>query len=182
METESWQSRQDRTAEVWKNLSDAFGPRFLRDFGLVAPPIWADGIRRLKDHEIARGFRKLAMRGNGSCPTFPQFFRACKEITSEEEGGPAATETLALPSPAKGDCFGGCANAALARFLIRKDVPALDNRQFARLEAIKKRLAAEYRATGDQSAVSADEWRDVMFAAFASELGVLHVSRSRSAA
>jgi hypothetical protein len=166
---------------VWKNLSDAFGPRFLRDFGSVAPPIWADGIRRLKDHEIARGFRKLAMRGNGSCPTFPQFFRACKEITSDEEGGAAPPERLALPAPPKGDFFSGLGNATLSRFMIRDDVPALDREQFERLETIKRRLVADYRATGDRSEASADEWRDVMLAAFADEMGVRHVPQ-RSAA
>jgi len=165
----------DRVAETWKNLSDAFGPRFLRDYGNVAPPIWADAIRSLKPHEIARGFRRLALHGSASSPTLPQFMKACKtvgEMTDQRgnvlvEGDAPRPNLQRLPNKQETDLYQQWGQSSIAKFLVRPNVRILSDDELAGLRTVRDRLVAQYREIGREETVMQDEFLKAAFKAYA---------------
>jgi len=159
---------------VWKNLSDAFGPRFLRDFGSTAPQIWQDAIRSLKDHEIARGFRRLALHGSASSPTLPQFVKACKtvgEMTDQRgnvlvEGESARPALPRLPNKQETDIYQQWGQSSIAKFLVRSNVRCLSDDELAGLCTVRDRLVAQFREIGTEEKVQPEEFLKAAFKAY----------------
>jgi hypothetical protein len=92
-----------RANEIWKRFAGMFGSDAVeRKFGATPPPEWEVMLRRLKDHEIDRGVKRLAYSGKAHVPTLPEFTRMCRELGGGEyDEGP---QRPALPSP--GACSG----------------------------------------------------------------------------
>lgn len=150
------QSNSNRVATVWKNLADSYGPRFLRDYGNEAPHIWATAIRGLSDPQIARGFRRLAAHGSGSCPTLPQFMKACT-MPGDDEGTLRSVSTFkALPPPMSLNKYVGMGHVELLRFILKKEVPtdAVND-----MRKIIDRAASDYQSISREDAVTDDEFK-----------------------
>lgn len=150
------QNSTDRASQVWKNLADSFGPRFLRDYGNQAPPVWANAIRNLNDHEIAKGFRRLLMHGSASSPTLPQFVKACRmggDIDGESR--PAVT---ALPDNRFFDEFKLIANQEILKFLVAKG--GVDMRLLPALIEAKNLVAKQYLDISTVDKVGESEVRE----------------------
>lgn len=158
------QNSSGRVARTWKNLADSFGPRFLRDFGNEAPPIWVSAIQSLKDHEIEKGFRRLALHGSASPPTLPQFMKFCK-MTGDDEGTlrPAATfqpqKSLAAPS----NKFFAKGSVLLLKYILENETPTTE---VDALRAIMKRAADDYLAVSRECEVSFDEFQVFLYKQF----------------
>ena len=154
------QNSSERVAKTWKNLADSFGPRFLRDFGKEAPPIWSSAIAKLNDIEIARGFRRLSTRGLSSPPTLPQFMKACQEI-GDNEGEMRPRQTYqALPNPDNRDKYDRFADHLFLNYLMRKQ--GCDLVVLPQLLNIKRQTTQIYREIGQEEQVEPKEMRDYL--------------------
>ena len=133
-----------------------YGPRFLRDYGEQPSQIWRSAIQGLNDHEIARGFRRLAAHGSASPPTLPQFTKACKQV-GEEDGPSRPINQPQLPQP--DFCpWKAFANRCLFGFLTKNTGPLVDEKTLAKLVKAKNEITETYKSIASECEVSDDEF------------------------
>lgn len=138
-----------------------YGPRFLRDYGNTAPPVWQSAIRTLTDAQIQRGMRRLAAAGSGSVPTLPVFVKACRQPGDDEgETRPASTY---LPPPSYDD-FHAFGQRCLFAFIRTQD--RISDPTLKALVSVKNKLVNDFREMHREDEVTAEQVREALMRAF----------------
>lgn len=159
-------NKQDRALEVWKNLCEMFGSKFVSNYGENPSQMWIAAINGFKDYEVQRGLRKLLYKGSGTPPTLPQFVSACKY--SDDEDTTPNPSTLALPRIASEFdepvwCHG---QKCLLTYLWKSSRKYNDN-ELKELISIKNRLVRDFKQVlTEDSSLTGGEIRDALFAAW----------------
>ena len=164
--SEWYQHKADKISAVWSKLTGLYGNRLLREFGDTAPEEWANIIGILPDHELARGLRKLIMKGTASVPTLPQFYAACKYADDEDSRPDLNASQVALPAPEFMEPVWAHCQKCLFAYLWKSKLRATEA-QLQQILAIKNRMVIDFRnliAEGEE--VTGSEIRDALFRAW----------------
>ena len=159
-------NNQDRALQVWKNLCEMFGGKFVSNYGEQPTQMWIATINGFKDHEIQRGLRKLLHKGSGTPPTLPQFVAACKY--SEEEDQSPIPSTAALPRIASQyDEPVWCHGQKCLLAFLWKSTRSYSTEQVKEMVAIKNKIVSDFKQIlAEDNSLTGSEIRNALFAAW----------------
>ena len=159
-------NNQDRALQVWKNLCEMFGGKFVSNYGEQPTQMWIATINGFKDYEIQRGLRKLLHKGSGTPPTLPQFVAACKY--SEEEDQTPTPSTTALPRIASQyDEPVWCHGQKCLFAFLWKSTRRYTDEQVKEMVAIKNKIVSDFKLIlAEDNSLKGSEIRDALFAAW----------------
>lgn len=143
-------------------MCEMYGTKLTSNYGDVAPQMWKVTINGFKDHELARGLRKLMYKGSGTPPTLPQFVAACKY--TDEEDQPIQTDKPLLEKPEYKEPVWSHAQKTMLAYLWKNTVPS---EFIPEMTQIKNRMVEDFRRIlSEDESLSGAEIRDALFSAW----------------
>lgn len=158
-----WSASSDKAGAVWTCLTEMFGSRLTRDYGESVPDAWRNAINSLNDYQLARGLRRVLARGSASAPTLPQFAKACRDVSSDDDERPAPVQQQIELQDLRTK-FEAFADHLLLNFFMRNGGGS--RACLPRMLAEKKRLCDGYLQISAEEHVTPEEFRDALVKAW----------------